>query len=61
MSEAWVVIDVGCLECGVDSEPVGIFRSEAEAKAAADRRDEETGQWRNGGQTYAEVFAMTLP
>lgn len=53
--KVWVVIDVGCQECGVSSEGVGIFKSEAEAKAAADQRDKETGCWRDGGQTFCET------
>jgi hypothetical protein len=57
----WVVIDVGCHECGVDSEPVGIFQTEAQAETAAENRFAETKGWRNGGQTICQVFAMTLP
>lgn len=56
--KVWVVIDVGCYECGVDSEGVGIYDTEAEARAAADARDKETGRWRDGGQTCCEVFEM---
>lgn len=59
--KVWVVIDVGCHECGVDSEPVGIYHTEADAYAAAKDRDEATGCWRDGGQTYCEVFEMELP
>ena len=57
----FVVIDVGCHECGVDSEPVGIYRSQKEAVVAAAERDTETGRWRDGGQTRAQVFEMELP
>lgn len=61
MNQVWVVIDVGCHECGVDSEAVGIYATEAEAKVAADARDKETNGWRDGGQTYCVVFEMALP
>jgi hypothetical protein len=57
----WVVIDLGCHECGVSSVSVGIFKSETEATAAAKARDEETQGWRDGGQTYCGVFKMELP
>lgn len=57
----WVVIDVGCHECGVRSEPVGIYATEEQAQAAADARDAFTGCWRDGGQTFCHVFNMTTP
>ena len=61
MSNVWVVIDVGCHECGVDSEPVGIYATEAEANAAQETRDRETNGLREGGLTIARVFKMTMP
>ena len=61
MAKLYVVIDVGCHECGVSSEPVGAFVTLAEAEAAVEKRDAETGRWRNGGQTYAEVFEVEVP
>lgn len=57
----FVVIDVGCHECGVDSEPIGAYVSRDVAESAAAKRDVETGKWRDGGQTYAEVFEMEAP
>lgn len=59
--KVWVVIDLGCLECGVESEPVGIFPDKETAADAAERRDQETGRWRDGGQTSAQVFEMETP
>lgn len=59
--KVWVVIDVGCHECGVGSEPVGMFLTERAANDAAKGRDEETHRWRDGGQTYAVVFEMSTP
>ena len=61
MEQVWVVIDVGCIECGVESEPVGIFATEAEAIAAQEEREKATGGWRDGGQTICDVYAMRLP
>ena len=57
----WVVIDVGCHECGVPSEAVGIFRTEEEAKAAEEARETLTEGWREGGQTIAQIFEVELP
>ena len=57
----WVVIDEGCYECGVDSEGVGIFATEAEGRAAKEARDGETGGWRDGGMTHARLFEMATP
>lgn len=31
---AWILVDIGCLECGEDSKAIGIFKSRAEAEAA---------------------------
>ena len=58
--KVWVVIDVGCHECGVGSEGVGIFDTQEAAQTAADARDQETGCWRDGGQTYCNTFEMEI-
>lgn len=55
----FVVIDVGCHECGVDSVPVGIFPTRDLAEAAEQATREATGGWRDGGQTICEVYEMT--
>jgi hypothetical protein len=59
--KVWTVIDVGCQECGVDSVVVGTYLTLDEARAACDVRSEETGGWRDGGQTIAEVFELDIP
>lgn len=58
MSKAiFVTIDIGCIECGVDSVLVGAFLSREDAdKAALDRPD-----WRDGGQSSAQVFEVVVP
>jgi hypothetical protein len=61
MSDLWVAIDVGCHECGVTSEVIGAFRDEASAEEAAEVRGEETGCWRDGGQSIPEVFRVKIP
>ncbi len=53
----WVVIDEGCRHCAVASEPIGIFRSQAEAVAARNERNADTSDW----STWAMVYKMQLP
>ncbi len=60
-TEIYVVIDVGCHECGVGSEVVGAYRTLQEAEVAKDACDKRTAGWRDGGQTIAETFTMELP
>jgi hypothetical protein len=49
----WIVINIGCIECGVSSNVVGVFDS----KEVAARIAEECGErmsWREGGQNAYE-------
>ncbi|HET9045059.1 MAG TPA: hypothetical protein VFN70_18015 [Burkholderiales bacterium] len=55
------MIDVGCLECGVESTPIGWFRTEKGAEAWASVQNMMTKGWRDGGQTNAQVFAFAVP
>lgn len=57
----WVVMDEGCQECGVSTEPIGIYRSEAEANAAAEKQTKRFNGWRDGGQASVEVYKLALP
>lgn len=57
----YVVIDIGCHECGVDSEVVAAYKTRRAAEKAAERRDAENGGWREGGRTIATVFEVPLP
>jgi hypothetical protein len=54
---SWTVVNVGCIECGVSSNIVGVFGDEERAKAIAATLDEEMG-WREGGQNAYEVFPL---
>lgn len=58
--KVWVVIDEGCQECGVSSEPVGIYTNEAEAVDALEKRDADTAGWRDGGQTIAQLYTFDM-
>lgn len=55
----WIVIDVGCHECGVNSEVVGSYATENEARLAAEERSEETEEWRDG-QSIPQVFEIEV-
>lgn len=54
---SWIVVNIGCIECGVSSNIVGVFTDKAEADALAQRLDRDMS-WREGGQNSYEVFAM---
>ncbi len=56
----WVVINEGSEECGISDEPVGIFRTEAEAEEAAGALNANAGP-RRQACTWARVYRMQLP
>lgn len=53
----WIVVNIGCIECGVSSNIVGVFTNEDRAEAVADQL-RETHSWREGGQNSFQVFPM---
>jgi hypothetical protein len=55
----YLVFNIGCIECGVESKIVGIFddKSIAEKIAALCKRKHS---WRDGGQNNFEVFEMPI-
>jgi hypothetical protein len=55
--EAWIVVNIGCIECGVASNIVGVFSDKEEADGLAKRLN-ETHNWRQGGQNEFAVFPM---
>jgi hypothetical protein len=55
--ERWIVVNIGCIECGVGSAIVGVFDDETRADALANELD-KTHAWRQGGQNHFEVFPM---
>lgn len=54
----WMVFNIGCIECGVSSDVVGLYETYDEAKAVADKLD-EVHSWRQGGQNSYEVFDLS--
>lgn len=53
----WIVVNIGCIECGVSSDIVGVFDNEEKAKEIASMCDKKY-DWREGGQNNFEVFEM---
>ena len=57
--EVFVVVDVGCIECGEDSDVVGVFTVWEDAERAADvARDHQRENWR--GQHDFLVFEKAI-
>jgi hypothetical protein len=52
-----VVVNVGCIECGVDSNIVGIFTDEKRAEEIAALCAKKY-HWRDGGQNHFDVFPV---
>lgn len=53
----WVVVNIGCIECGVSSNIVGVFDSKERAEEIAVEFSDKFS-WREGGQNDFEVFPM---
>ena len=53
----WIVVNIGCIECGVSSNIVGVFDNEEKASEIAKEYSEKFS-WREGGQNSFEVFEM---
>jgi hypothetical protein len=53
----WLVVNIGCIECGVSSQVVGLFDAHEEAVEVAARLLESHG-WREGGQNDFCVFQL---
>lgn len=54
---AWIVVNIGCIECGVSSAIVGVFDDKDRAESVAEALG-ETMSWRQQGQNSYEVFPM---
>lgn len=56
----WLAFDIGCLECGEDSDVIGVFDTEEEALAAAkEARERQEANW--SGQHSFRVFDLEAP
>lgn len=56
----YLLMDIGCIECGVSSKVVGVFADEAKANALAEEL-QESHFWRDGGQNNFQVFLLPEP
>ena len=55
--ELWVVVNIGCIECGVSSNIVGVFDSKDYAEKVAEECFNKYS-WREEGQNAFEVFKL---
>ena len=53
----WIVVNIGCIECGVSTQIVGVFDSEEKANAIVSDLSQRFS-WREGGQNDFEAFPM---
>ena len=53
----YIVVNIGCIECKVSSNIVGVFDDEKKAKKIA-KDLEKRFEWRQGGDNQFEVFPM---
>ena len=56
----WLVMNIGCIECGVSSAIVGVFGDKEKAEAVAYECSEKYS-WREGGQNAFKVFELPEP
>lgn len=57
----FLVFDVGCIECGEESRPVGLYESREQAEAAIKSYllpEEDWGQPECDGQPTVEIFEV---
>lgn len=60
LPKPWMVLNVGCIECGVSSDVVGFYATKEEADRVA-KTCEDHLHWRQGGQNAFEVFDLRAP
>ena len=53
----YVVVNIGCIECGVSSNIVGVFENKEKAELIAEKCDNKFS-FREGGQNSFEVFEL---
>lgn len=53
----YLVVNIGCIECGVSSNIVGLFATKDEAERVCKICNEKY-TWRDGGQHNFEVFEL---
>lgn len=53
----WMVFNIGCIECGVSSNVVGLYANREEADIVAEILNDKL-EWRERGQNYFDVFDL---
>lgn len=56
----WLVFNIGCIECGVSSDVVGVYQTQDEAERVA-KVCAGILSWRQGGQNDFIVFDLSAP
>lgn len=57
MNKTYLLFNIGCIECGVSSNVVGVYESKEDAERFAETLRDTHG-WREGGQNQFEVFEL---
>lgn len=58
----WLVFEIGCVEHGIDSRPIGLFATQAEAEAARAAVLATETKWNCACDQYdCEVFELSSP
>lgn len=55
------LVDIGCIECGEDTEIVGVFESRTAANKAQENGPGKDGGYFSGGQHRVSVFDVDVP
>jgi len=53
----YILVNIGCIECGVSSNIVGVFDNKEMAEKLQSQCNEKY-DWREGGQNSFEIFEM---
>ncbi len=57
----YILMRIGCIECGCESEVVGTFDAQADATAHAGRLNAASwANWMDGGQNEYKVFELPV-
>lgn len=53
----WILVNIGCIECGVSSDIVGVYSDKNKAEEIMNSLD-AIASWRQGGENRYIVFEM---
>lgn len=56
--KGFLVFNIGCIECGVSSNVVGVYDTKEEADSVCEKCADSI-HWREGGQNGFEVFDLS--